>query len=63
MVKWLMKGATVLVGKRKTAMPVAPSPLVELAKPHVKVSVRFMKVLIPELCPERELLAKQFCSN
>lgn len=56
MVERLIRGLIALVGKGKIVDQVAPLPLVELAKLPVEA-------LILDSCLERELFAKQFCSN
>lgn len=53
-----MKGANVLVEKENMVVPVAPLPLVELAKLPVKVFLGWVDELILESCLDRELLAK-----
>lgn len=60
-VERLIKGTMVPVGKWKMVVAVAPSPLPELAKPPVKVSLGLVKAFIPDSCLDRELLAKHFC--
>lgn len=59
LVDWLMKGAIFAMGKRKLVVLV-PLPLVELAKPFVKVTTELLEGLIPETCPDMEMLVKQF---
>lgn len=53
----------VAITKGKTVAMVVSLLLVELAKPPVKVATGLVKGLLPEFCPDNELLVKQFCSN
>lgn len=50
-------------GKGKQVAAIALSLLAELARPLLKVNAGLVVGLIPESCPDKELLAKYFCSN
>lgn len=62
LVDCLMKGAMVAMGKRKSASHV-PLPSVNLAKPLLKVLQALVEGMIPELCSDKELLARHFYFN
>lgn len=54
----MIKRSIFLGGRGKQVAMISPSPLAKLARPSVKVNSGLVVGLIPESCPERELLAK-----